>query len=196
MWNVDANLFWLFQTWPVTLRIQEQGFSACNVLPDTKEVEPGSGNQKGLSGCKNTSVVLAPHGNVSLRLFLMVCTFSRFLDVICCNRGVLNRSYKNYFKDRFLQFLPFLSNEMVLLSKTFEANNFESHEALKLSIINIWGLCYNFVCCGSVLESNSPDILALCETNSDYLNSVWRLLCEGRASSNLKGFCLLNRTYL
>ena len=30
---------------------------------------------------------------------------------------------------------------------------------------NIWGLRSNFVDCESFLESNSPDILALCETN-------------------------------
>ena len=37
----------------------------------------------------------------------------------------------------------------------------------KHSFINIWGLCLNFVDCESFLESNSPDILALCETNLD-----------------------------
>ena len=39
--------------------------------------------------------------------------------------------------------------------------------SLKLSFMNIWGLCLNFVDCESFLESNSPDILALCETNLD-----------------------------
>ena len=33
--------------------------------------------------------------------------------------------------------------------------------------MNIQGLCSNFVECESFLESNSPDILALCETNLD-----------------------------
>ena len=42
-------------------------------------------------------------------------------------------------------------------------DNFESHNSLKLS----WGLCSNFVDCKSSLESNSPDILALCQTNLD-----------------------------
>ena len=37
----------------------------------------------------------------------------------------------------------------------------------KLSFTNIWGFCSNFVECESFLESNSPDILALCETNFD-----------------------------
>ena len=45
--------------------------------------------------------------------------------------------------------------------------NFESHNSLKLSFTNIWGLRSNFVDCESFLESNSPDILALCETNLD-----------------------------
>ena len=37
----------------------------------------------------------------------------------------------------------------------------------KLSFMNIWGLRWNFGECESFLESNSRDILALCETNLD-----------------------------
>ena len=44
---------------------------------------------------------------------------------------------------------------------------FESHNSLKLRFTNIRGLCSNFVDCKSYLESNSPDVLALCETNLD-----------------------------
>ena len=33
--------------------------------------------------------------------------------------------------------------------------------------MNIQGLCPNFVECESFFESNSPDILPLCETNLD-----------------------------
>ena len=36
-----------------------------------------------------------------------------------------------------------------------------------LSFMNIWGFHWNFVDCKSFLESNSPDVLALCETNLD-----------------------------
>ena len=39
--------------------------------------------------------------------------------------------------------------------------------SLKLSFTNIWGIRSNFFDCKSFLESNSPDILALCETNLD-----------------------------
>ena len=76
---------------------------------------------------------------------------------------------------------------MAILSKACKPDNFESHNSLKLSFTNILGLHSNFVDC------NSPDILALCETdatmafpplgNSDYvvvsvsidfpLNSQW-----------------------
>ena len=51
---------------------------------------------------------------------------------------------------------------MAILSKACKPDNFESHNSLKLSFTNIWGLrlIVNF-------ESNSPDILALCETNLD-----------------------------
>ena len=56
---------------------------------------------------------------------------------------------------------------MTILSKACKPDNFESHNSLKLSFTNIWGLRLNFVDCKSFLESNSPDILALCETNQD-----------------------------
>ena len=38
---------------------------------------------------------------------------------------------------------------------------------LNMSFTNIWALCSNFFDCESFLESNSPDILALCEANLD-----------------------------
>ena len=56
---------------------------------------------------------------------------------------------------------------MAILSKACKPNNFESHNSLKLSFTNIRGLCSNFVDCESFLESNSPAILALRETNLD-----------------------------
>ena len=56
---------------------------------------------------------------------------------------------------------------MAILSKVCKPDNFESHNSLKLTFTNIRGLRSNFVDCESFLESNSPDILALCETNRD-----------------------------
>ena len=96
---------------------------------------------------------------------------------------------------------------MAILSKACKPDNFELHNSLKLSFMNIWGLCSNFVDSESFLESNSPDILALCETNLDgstdsdnfsvkgYLPLIWKdsvthmhgltVSCWGRTS-----FCL------
>ena len=91
---------------------------------------------------------------------------------------------------------------MTILSKACKPDNFESHNSLRLSFTNIRGLRSNFVDCESFLESNSPDILALCETNLDdsidsgnfsvrgYLplirkDSGTRSLCERRTS-----FCM------
>ena len=55
---------------------------------------------------------------------------------------------------------------MTILSKAdYLPDHFELHNSLKLSFMNIWGLCLHFVDCESFLESNSPDILDLCETN-------------------------------
>ena len=56
---------------------------------------------------------------------------------------------------------------MTILSKACKPDNFESHNSLKLNFTNIRGLRSNFVNCESFLESNSPDILALCQTNLD-----------------------------
>ena len=56
---------------------------------------------------------------------------------------------------------------MAIISKGCKPDNFETHNPLKLSFTNICGLPSNFVECESVLESNSPDILALCERNLD-----------------------------
>ena len=56
---------------------------------------------------------------------------------------------------------------MVILSKRCKPDNSESHNSLKLSFTNIRGLRSNFSDCKSFLESNSPDILALCERNQD-----------------------------
>ena len=54
---------------------------------------------------------------------------------------------------------------MAILSKASKPDNFELHNSLKLSFTNIQDFRSNFVDCESFLESNSPDILALCETN-------------------------------
>ena len=56
---------------------------------------------------------------------------------------------------------------MAILSKACRPHNFALHNSLKLSFSNIGGLRLNFVDWESFLESNSPDILALCETNLD-----------------------------
>ena len=73
-----------------------------------------------------------------------------------------------------------------IFKKIFIPDNFEPHNSLKLSFVNIWGLCSIFVECQSFLELNSPDILALCETNlhnsidsgnfsvGSYLPLIWK----------------------
>ena len=75
---------------------------------------------------------------------------------------------------------------MAILLKACIPDNFESHNSRNLSFSNIWGLHSNSVDCESFLESNSPDILALCETNLDdsidsgnfsvtrYLPLIWK----------------------
>ena len=57
---------------------------------------------------------------------------------------------------------------MTILSKGYGPDTFKLHNTLKFSFTNIQGLRSNFVDCESFLESNSPDILVLYETNLDY----------------------------
>ena len=68
---------------------------------------------------------------------------------------------------------------MAILSKACKPDNFESHNSLKLSFTNIRGLRSNFVDCESFLESNSPDILALCDTNLDDSNDSGNFSVRG-----------------
>ena len=56
---------------------------------------------------------------------------------------------------------------MAILLKACKPDNFESDDSLKLCFTNIRGLCLNFVDCESFLKLDSPDIVALCETNLD-----------------------------
>ena len=54
-------LFWLFQTWPINLTIQEQVFSGWTVPPDSNETEFISSDQEASpSAVKNNRVVLVP----------------------------------------------------------------------------------------------------------------------------------------
>ena len=56
---------------------------------------------------------------------------------------------------------------MTILLKACKPDNFESHNSLTLSFTNIRELRSNFVDCEYFLESNSPDIPAVCKTNLD-----------------------------
>ena len=83
---------------------------------------------------------------------------------------VVSGRHKNYFKNQFLmnsepafRLLTYFNSVMTILSKGCTPDNFESCNSLKFSF-NIWSLCSNFVDYESFLESNSPDILALCES--------------------------------
>ena len=73
-------------------------------------------------------------------------------------------------------YLPVLSHIFnifwitVILSKGCKPDNLETQNLLKFSFTHICGLSSNFTEFESFLESNSPNILALCETNLD--NSI------------------------
>ena len=56
---------------------------------------------------------------------------------------------------------------MAIISKVRKSDHFESHNSLKLNFTNIRAPHSNFDRCKYFLGTNSPDILALCETNFD-----------------------------
>ena len=68
---------------------------------------------------------------------------------------------------------------MVILSKACKPDNFELRNSLNLSFMNIRGPRLNVVDCESFLESNSPDILPLCETNLDDLIDSGNFFVKG-----------------
>ena len=59
---------------------------------------------------------------------------------------------------------------IAILSEGCKPENSEPQNSLKLSFTNSWGLRSNFVECESFFESNSSEILALCDTTLD--NSI------------------------
>ena len=61
---------------------------------------------------------------------------------------------------------------VIILLKGRKQDNFEPQNSLKLSFTNIQGVPYNFAECKLFLESDSPDILALCECESNLDDSV------------------------
>ena len=71
---------------------------------------------------------------------------------------------------------------MAILSKACKSDNFESHNSLKLSFANIQDLRSNFVDFESFLESNSPNIFGLCETNMDDSLDFGERMGEQRSS--------------
>ena len=74
---------------------------------------------------------------------------------------------------------------MAILWNACKPDNFELHNSVKLSFTNIRGLRSNFVDYEFFLESISPDILVLCETNLDD--------CIDSGSFSVRGFCSLIR---
>ena len=60
---------------------------------------------------------------------------------------------------------------MVILSIVRKPDKFESHNSLKFSFTNIWGIRLNFIECEPFLQSNSPEIFALYEAILDGPNN-------------------------
>ena len=191
--GVDAYPFLAFSD--LICHLEDTGmdvlFSGCNVLSDSKETQLGSRNQQASpSAGKNTRIVLVP-------CWAWKCILTAISDgediskVPGCH--LLWQMSSQWDSKKLLQRLVFheltaylsvfnlLLTQwiMAILSKGYKPDNFEPHNSLKLSFTNFWGLCSNSVEYESFLESNSPDVLTLCETKLGWLNWFWQFLCEG-----------------
>ena len=156
-------LFWLTQTWLVTLRIQEYAFSGCTLSPDSKETKLGSSDEASPSAGKKY------RGSFSAMSRMEVCPYSYFwwygylrgpgLSFVKTDKfsvGVTIFFFKNWCLMNSLPtflFLTFLTQwTMAILSKGCKPDIFESHNSLKLNFTNIPDLRSNFVECESFLE--------------------------------------------
>ena len=144
------------------------------------------------------------HESASLQLFAVLWIFLRSLGVICYDRWVLSEGHKNCFKDWSLmnpQPTIKLSTNLFKVSELFwycqkhVSQIVLDHITLKRSFTNIWSLRSNFVDCVSVIELNSPDILALFETNRDnsidsgnFSARVYPPLIRKDSSTHMNGF--------
>ena len=90
----------------------------------------------------------------------------------------------------YRSFLTYVLREwiIVILSKRCKPDNFESRNSLKPSFTNIWGFHSNFVEFEHFLESNSPGILAICETNLDYSTNSGNFSVSGYFLLTWKNF--------
>ena len=146
--------------------------------PNSKETKLGSSNQEASPSVgKNTGIVLVPCNawkivpksissgvDISENPSCHLLWHEFSVRVTKLLQGLVSHEltlYLSVFKLFLTQWI------MAILSKGCKPDNFEPHNSLKLSFTNIRGLRSNFVDCESFLESNSPDILALCETNLD-----------------------------
>ena len=114
----------------------------------------------------------------------MVWIFPRSLGVISYDTWVLSESHKNCLTYWCLMnsqptFLFLTQWIMAILSRGCKPDSVEPHNSLKLSFTNIWVLFSNFFKCNFFCQSNSPDILALCETNLDDLIDSGNIFVRG-----------------
>ena len=138
---------------------------------------------------KNTGVVLVPflHTKVHPYSYFQWCGYfwSPWVSFVSTDelsvkvtkitsRICLMNSQPTFLFSTYLKF-----RNRGVLSKTCKQDNFESHNSPNLSLTIIWGLCSNFLDCKDFLESNSPDILAMCETGLDDSNDSGNFYVTG-----------------
>ena len=113
---------------------------------------------------------------MAVQLFLVVWIFLRSVGFICYDRWVLSERHKNYVNDwcvmnsqpTFLFLTSYKLNEMAIFSKGCKWDNFESQNSL--IVLPIVKFFVPILLTESFLESDSPDILAVWQTNLD--NSI------------------------
>ena len=117
-----------------------------------------------LSAGKNTEIVLVPCPTWKC-VSTAISGGIDISEVLGCH--LLQQMSSQWGSQKLIHGLVSELYEMAILSKVHKPDHSESHNSLKPSFTNIWALHSNFDGCESFLEGNSPDILALCETNLD-----------------------------
>ena len=152
-------------------------FSGCNKSLDSKETELESSNQEpSPSGDKNAEVDLVPCSALKC-VPIATSGGADVYEVPGCHlsfqwgsQKLLQRLVSHEFTVYLSVFNLFLNQWIMAISNGCKPDNFISRNSLKHNFTKIQGLRLDFVDCEYFLESNSPDILALCETDQD--NSI------------------------
>ena len=136
--NVDAYLFWLSHTFSVTLRIQEYVFSVYDVLHNSKETEfwrhlsVSQYKYRGIFSVMSR-MEICPSSYLQWYGFVKLGEFSVKVTTLTFTVSVSN----THILSLLFYLIVFHLNKKAILLKVCKLDNFESHNTLQVSFIDI-----------------------------------------------------------